>query len=373
MSSGSSSNSSEGKVKNFLDLDLDIQEDDSKLKTVAKVFGRLAFGGAKEGRKAAGEAIWYGLTSKHDKDSTIGMIVHKSHGIIFGDIDTQSGGSKDSEAWKRSSEYLENLHPHGRYWKSYSSGVRTYSSDAVDILCEIDLDEETFEQIEKDLPRTFPSLAYFEDPDVVNSMRRVLTATANQLPDVGYVQGMNIIVGYITLHVKTETEAFELLMEMMLHPKYNLRSLFLEGLPGLIEFCQALEKIVKETDSELYSHMESIGLGSFIFAYQWILTLFTYSMPFDEIAKIWDLFFEHGWPALFNAYVILILTNRNSILQSDFEKAFEIVRDAPANPPTDFAAQVASYRLSREHLGLINGIVRNAEEPVNESPILDLD
>mmetsp|Transcript_31029 Transcript_31029/g.38327 ORF Transcript_31029/g.38327 Transcript_31029/m.38327 type:complete len:311 (-) Transcript_31029:1362-2294(-) len=298
--SGSGSASTTG-VRKFFDLDLGIQECDSNVKTVAKVFGRLAFGGAKEGKKAAGEAIWYGLTSKQPKNSTFGSFVHKSHGLLFGEMECASGGEKDSEAWARSTKYLENLHPHGRYWKTFATGheSRNYSPDAVEILCEIDLDEETEEQIEKDLPRTFPSLTYFADPDVTNSMRRVLRAVANQLPDVGYVQGMNIMVGYIFLHVKTETEAFELLMDMMLHPRYNLRAVLLEGLPNLIPFSEALETLVKETDAELYAHLESIGLGSFIFSYQWILTLFTYSMPFDEVAKIWDLFFEYGWPAFF--------------------------------------------------------------------------
>mmetsp|Transcript_31029 Transcript_31029/g.38329 ORF Transcript_31029/g.38329 Transcript_31029/m.38329 type:complete len:89 (-) Transcript_31029:1154-1420(-) len=63
-------------------------------------------------------------------------------------------------------------------------------------------------------------------------------------------------------------------------------------------------------------------------------------------------------PPFFKAALVLILTNREKILQSDFEQAFELIRDAPANPPKDFATLTASHQLSDEHTELIKKIVR---------------
>ena len=198
---------------------------------------------------------------------------------------------KDSPSWIRTTNWLDTFQPCGMAWKqmSRSAGTsrRSFAENAVDVLVEVGVDQETKEQIEKDLPRTFTTIEYFTDPDVMNATERVLTAVAVQLPEVSYVQGMNFIVSYMFLHVKTEQDCFSLFMDMLLHPKYNLQAIFAEGLPNLTVYAQLVARMLKEIDPALFKHLEDLGLSDFFFTYQWILTLFTYSMPFDEVAKVW--------------------------------------------------------------------------------------
>lgn len=198
---------------------------------------------------------------------------------------------RDSPAWIRTTNWLDTFQPCGRAWKQMSRSAandrRSFAENAVEMLVEVGVDAETKEQIEKDLPRTFTTIEYFADPDVMNSTQRVLTAVAVQLPNVSYVQGMNFIVSYLFLHVKTEQDCFSLFMDMLLHPRYNLQTIFCEGLPNLTVYALLVARMVKEIDPDLFAHLESLGLTDFFFTYQWILTLFTYSMPFDEVAKVW--------------------------------------------------------------------------------------
>ena len=49
--------------------------------------------------------------------------------------------------------------------------------------------------IERDIDRTFPSLAFFHGGDDQLSLTRILKAYAICRPDVGYIQGMSYIVG----------------------------------------------------------------------------------------------------------------------------------------------------------------------------------
>ena len=89
------------------------------------------------------------------------------------------------------------------------------------------------EQIERDLPRTFPDEELFSDPDVVDSMRRILTALAIEFPHIGYVQSMNFVCGFLLLHCKTEDAAFCLLRRALTHPRLQLSRLYSAGFPLL--------------------------------------------------------------------------------------------------------------------------------------------
>ena len=76
---------------------------------------------------------------------------------------------------------------------------------------------ETCAQIEKDLLRTFPNNYYFSSMDTEGTkrLRRVLYTTAWTLPEIGYCQGMGMLVAMLLL-VMEEEEAFWSLRAILL-------------------------------------------------------------------------------------------------------------------------------------------------------------
>ena len=62
------------------------------------------------------------------------------------------------------------------------------------------------EQIMRDVSRTFPTTEMYKKKDGLGQqrLRRVLNAYSIHNPQVGYVQGMNFISGYMLMHACEE-------------------------------------------------------------------------------------------------------------------------------------------------------------------------
>lgn len=80
----------------------------------------------------------------------------------------------------------------------------------------------SIEVIERDLPRTLPSLGFFDRPESVayEELRLVLECTALQLPRVSYVQGMSYIAALVLLFLKPPV-AFVCFANMMHAPFFR--------------------------------------------------------------------------------------------------------------------------------------------------------
>lgn len=87
-------------------------------------------------------------------------------------------------------------------------------------------------QIKLDINRTFPNQAIFEtrEGEGQQSLSRVLLAFSKYDNKIGYVQGMNFIVGSFLLHCSEEI-AFWLFVSLI--EDYQMRDIYMEGLPGL--------------------------------------------------------------------------------------------------------------------------------------------
>jgi hypothetical protein len=62
--------------------------------------------------------------------------------------------------------------------------------------------ESTHTNIEVDLARTFPALAFFQEGCMNTQLRDILETYVFYRPDVGYVQGMSYVAGNLLLHLK---------------------------------------------------------------------------------------------------------------------------------------------------------------------------
>mmetsp|Transcript_84 Transcript_84/g.199 ORF Transcript_84/g.199 Transcript_84/m.199 type:complete len:421 (+) Transcript_84:2484-3746(+) len=223
---------------------------------------------------------------------------------------------------------------------------------------------ETLEQIGRDLPRTYPDVDFFSDTDVRDALGRILRAIALEYPDVGYVQGMNFLGANIMLHMNgKEDKSFLLFRYLMENPRYRLLHVFQPDLPNLRRFSDILESFISTRDPELYMHFEKVGLEPLFYSQNWIMTLFSYMVPFEPLAEIWDRFLRDGWSVIFKAAFALFELRRDALLKSDFEGCARILREVAEQPPKVFPSNIDSIVLEPEDLALIDKAV--AMEPID--------
>lgn len=160
---------------------------------------------------------------------------------------------------------------------SLSSSRRSSMTDVSDTIC----------QIKRDLFRTFPGSQFFMNPVHISQLGDVITTfSLAHKQQLGYCQGMNFLAGVLLQVSDSEEESFWLLSLIM--DKYNLRGLFVEGLPLLhllrFEFLFLLHATMKD----VHDHLETLQVTPEMFAVKWFFSMFAYSFKLNVVVEIWD-------------------------------------------------------------------------------------
>jgi hypothetical protein len=156
------------------------------------------------------------------------------------------------------------------------------------------------DSIELDIARTKYALGA-NDRD---ALRHVLRAFAGQRPDVGYCQGMNNIVATFLLLGFGETTALNGLCHVVdiLCPGYHS-----EALVGYHRDVLVLDALVQKILPErTQKRLEMLNVPLSVLAVEHFLTLGSASWPPAAVARLWDLIFLEGQPALFASFLALL-------------------------------------------------------------------
>ena len=82
-------------------------------------------------------------------------------------------------------------------------------------------------------------------------MERVLQTFVKYDPNIGYVQGMNFIVGALLYHC-SEDIAFWLFTSLI--DDHEMRSVYETDFPGLHQHIKIIDELVKDNINEIYQH-----------------------------------------------------------------------------------------------------------------------
>ena len=80
----------------------------------------------------------------------------------------------------------------------------------------------------------------------------MLQAFSKYDASIGYVQGMNFIVGALLLHCSEEI-TFWLFVALI--EDYEMRDIYMEGLPGHIKHSSLITQLMETHLSDLYEHL----------------------------------------------------------------------------------------------------------------------
>lgn len=187
--------------------------------------------------------------------------------------------------------------------------------------------------IRRDLHRTFPNHVYFRisadgtKHGLCEPLYRVLNAYALFDKEVGYCQGMAFLAGIFLLYL-SEEDTFWMLNAIMRGQNYYLAGLYMEGFPLLKQFFFQFSTLMKEQCPKLHTHMEAENLPPELYATQWFITLFTYSLPFEFVLRIWDILLHEGVKIIFKIALYFIRTHEKKMLLMDFQEMVLHLREA---------------------------------------------
>ncbi|XP_044184394.1 small G protein signaling modulator 3-like isoform X3 [Acropora millepora] len=189
----------------------------------------------------------------------------------------------------------------------------------------------TAKQIEKDLLRTMPNNACFSSQSRTGlvRLRRVLRSLAWLYTDIGYCQGMGMIVASLLLFVEEE-DTFWLMctiVEDLVPTSYYSNTLI-----GVQADQRVLRQLIVSylppVDERLKEHDIEVSLITL----HWFLTAFASVVHTKILLRIWDIFFYEGSVTLFRITLGMLKMKEDVILKLDNSaQIFNTLSDIPGD------------------------------------------
>ena len=161
-----------------------------------------------------------------------------------------------------------------------------------------DLEKDNKDRIIRDIERTFSDKNINKDElrKKETSLYNILKAFWNLDKEVGYCQGMNLIVGFLLLVSNgNELDIFYLLISnfsssFKVRKKFNysFRGLFSEEFPLLYFLNFIFDILLQENLPEVKNHLDEMGITYDLWIGQWFQTLFTIVLPINWLKRVWD-------------------------------------------------------------------------------------
>ncbi|KAF8821934.1 TBC domain-containing protein [Cardiosporidium cionae] len=192
------------------------------------------------------------------------------------------------------------------------------------------LDKAAADQIELDIPRTFPNNKAYKNHTGEDSLRRVLRAFAAYKPHIGYCQSLNFIAGTLLL-VLPEELAFWSLCQIVDSetPDCGMRiaGYYTPGMNLLRTDIKTLTREIKERVPQVYKALEKNEVQIDFLCAEWFLCLFCTTLPIETLLRVWDVLLNEGIKIIFRVAIAVFRFFRNKLTkQESFEDMMTFFR-----------------------------------------------
>ena len=151
------------------------------------------------------------------------------------------------------------------------------------------ISSKTTNQIEKDLPRTFPDHHFFQSEVAINGLKRLLVGYSLRNPHLGYTQSMNYIAGILLLIVENEERAFWIFCAII---EDCLQDYFIRSILGAQVDRDLLRILLQKRYPKITTHLDNVCFPLETLSLRWFMCMFSASgLPTDTVLRIWDHFF----------------------------------------------------------------------------------
>ncbi|XP_069485061.1 carabin [Ambystoma mexicanum] len=160
------------------------------------------------------------------------------------------------------------------------------------------------ETIEKDIHRQFPFHEMFLSPEGhgQQGLLRVLKAYTVYRPEEGYCQAQGPIAAMLLMQMPVE-QAFWCLVQIC--DKY-LPGYYSPEMEAVLLDGEVFVALLKKVCPVAYKHLKKHSIGPLLYVTEWFLCLFTRTLPFPTVLRIWDAFLSEGVKVLFRVGLVLV-------------------------------------------------------------------
>jgi len=178
-----------------------------------------------------------------------------------------------------------------------------------------------------------------------DSLQRILFIWAKLNPGIGYVQGMNEVVGPIYYLFATDTnvsyrdhaeeDAFYCFTNLMGEIGDNFCKTLDKSNIGIISKMNELNALLKAKDFELWQNLELKNLFPQYYSFRWLTLLLSQEFELPDVLRLWDSLFSDVNRFEFLVYFCcsMIISVRETLLGGDFSDNLKLLQDYP---PSDF-------------------------------------
>ena len=170
--------------------------------------------------------------------------------------------------------------------------------------------------IEKDVIRTDRKRKFFEELDTwgLQKLQEILNTYCMYNFDLGYVQGMSDLLAVILEVLKNESDAFWCFVGYMKVMHDN----FIMSQKGMRKQLRDLQILVEFYDPQLWDHLNNKDSSEMFFCFRWILIRFKREFDYENIQKLWEVFWtQYPCKNFHLVYCLALLDSQKSELLKD--------------------------------------------------------
>lgn len=193
-----------------------------------------------------------------------------------------------------------------------------------------------------DVDRTFPDQSFYSH-ELFNreKLQQVLTVYAIHDSEVGYMQGMNYVVGFLLMNMN-EHETFWM-FDSLMH-EYDLRWMYLPEVPCLNMFLWMFDHFLGMFLPDLARHFKKESVLTSHYSVEWFATVFTYVLPYEHLLRVWDVFIVDGMRVIFQVGLALLLRSQHLLLTMRFEQIIPYLKSFPDKSIIEIEGLLADSR-----------------------------
>lgn len=169
-------------------------------------------------------------------------------------------------------------------------------------------------QIGLDVVRTDRTLKFYENSENLAKLWDILAVYAWMDKDIGYCQGMSDLCSPMVVLQTNEADAFWCFEHLMRRMRGNFRCT--DNSVGVQSQLQSLASITQVLEPKLHKHLETLGGGSYIFAFRMLMVLFRRELSFGDALFLWEMM----WALEYDPEIIASYQEVNSSYSNRYSK-----------------------------------------------------